>query len=120
MVGIAKEIVVLMCVPILLVVAWIQWTRSDPTNLPSWRNGLALAALVILSFTSVFALVLDTPILLHADASRLTDVQRAVYLVFHPVELGAILLAIALKGRVRLEAIFAGVLMLVCWPGGYV
>ena len=39
----------LTAVPILLILAWKGWVRAVRLERPSWRNGLALSALVILS-----------------------------------------------------------------------
>jgi hypothetical protein len=51
------------------------------------------------------------------DVSVLTEIMLTLS---RPLDIAAIVLATALKGGSRVEALFAGLLMLAGWPIGYV
>ncbi len=80
---------------------------------------MALIALLIMLLNWAVAVLLLTPELLHVDTSSLISVKPIAYILSRPLDIIAIVLAFALKGRARLEVILASVLMLACWPGGY-
>jgi hypothetical protein len=114
-----KEAIALLLVPIILFLAWRNWTRTTRPSVPPWRNGLAVIALLILSMNWAVALVIDAPELLHHHVSWLTDLKWIVYYLSRPLNLAAILLALSLKSVSRLEAILAALVMFASWPGGY-
>src|SRR5215472_9453652 len=117
--AILREIGALLCVPVLLFIAWREWVRSVRALLPAWRNGIALTGLLIISLTWVVAVLIDAPELLHTSASLSTDVKWVIYLLVHPVGTAALIFAFALKREARLGAVVASMLLLTCWPGGY-
>jgi hypothetical protein len=119
MFGMAKEMAVLLCVPILLFVAWREWRQRDRECLPQWRNGIALTGLLIISIHWLVVVLLDAPELLHSHIPGFIDLKWIVYHLSQGLDVAAIVLLFALKRVARLEAILAGMLMLVCWPGGY-
>jgi hypothetical protein len=119
MFALVKEIAMLLGVPILLFVAWREWMKSDWESLPRWRNGIALTALLFILFNWLAAVLIDVPTLLHRDISAVFHVQWIIYSLSHIVDFIAIICAFALRNRTRYETILAGMLMLVCWPGGY-
>ena len=116
----AKEIGALVCVPIVLFIAWREWVIHVRTQLPPWCNGVALMALLIISLNWATAVLMDIPELFHRDASGLITEKWLAYSLSHPLGLAAVVFAFALKGRARFQAILASVLLLICWPGGYI
>jgi hypothetical protein len=117
-VAILKEIGTLVCVPVLLVIAWRDWIRNVRAVMPPWRNGIALTAVLILSVHWFIAMLLDAPELFHGHLA-LMSVEWASGFLAHPLDVAAVIFAFALKGRPRLEVILAGMFLLSCWPGGY-
>jgi hypothetical protein len=116
---IAKVIASLALVPVLLLIAWREWIHKERESLPGWRNGIALAAFVIISLNWLAAILLDGAEFLHLGSSSLIGIKWITFHASHFVSLAAILSAFALKRVARLEALLAGLLMLTCWPGGY-
>jgi hypothetical protein len=119
MFALIKEVAMLLGVPILLFIACREWMKSGRESLSQWRNSIALIALLFISLNWLAAVFIDLPILLHRDTSVLFHSQWVIYSLAHIVDLGAIICAFALRNSSRYETILAGILMLVCWPGGY-
>jgi 4-amino-4-deoxy-L-arabinose transferase-like glycosyltransferase len=116
--GNLQEIMALAVVPILLLIAWRSWAKDDRAELTAWRSGVGLTALLILSLNWGLALLADAPQLLDRHTLPL-NIKSVAYFLSFPLDIDAMVLAFALRGAARLEAIFAGMLLLVCWPGGY-
>lgn|ERR1700682_400736 len=122
MLGVIKEIGVLAVVPALLYLAWSGWARTVRADLPRWRNGIGLAVLLILSLSWAGAVFLYPTFahFLHYDPSGLISLKWVVFVLSHPVDLLALVLAVSLKRGPRVEAALAALIMVTCWPGGYV
>ncbi len=41
-------------VPVLVVLAYVRWAKETRRDLPHWRNGIALASMVIISADWLF------------------------------------------------------------------
>jgi hypothetical protein len=119
MFGVAKEVAVLILVPILLVVVWSAWLRSISAVLPFWRNGIVVVALLIISLHWMLAVAIDLTELLHHPPLVFADMTWVIYHLSRPLEVTALICVLALKDVARLEAALASLVMLVCWPGGY-
>lgn len=113
-----QQIMALVVVPILLVVAWRTWAKDDRSGMPSWRSGVGMTALLVLSLNWCLALVVDGPELLH-NQSLPSHIKSLVYVLSFPLDVDAIVLAFALRGAARLEVILAGCILMLCWSGGY-
>src|SRR5205085_5466954 len=110
LIAIAKEIGALIGVPVLLLLAWRAWVQDIRTQLPPWRNGIALTSLAIISLSWAAAILLDAPELLHKEASWLMTGKWVAYSLSHPLDIVAVILALALKREARLQAVLASML----------
>lgn len=120
MLAVLKEVGALICVPVLLYIAWREWVRNLRALLPPWRNGIVLTALLILSVNWVLAMLLDAPGLFRTHLQLLSDIGWGTYHLAHPIVIVAGMCAFALKHEARLVAVLASMLLLSCWPGGYI
>jgi hypothetical protein len=98
-------------VPVLLVLAYVGWEKATRRNLPHWRNGIALASMVIISTDWVFQTVLWVIYSLHHESPRLSN---AVWVQVHlDIYYGVVALPFAffLKGAPRFLLIAAWFLL---------
>lgn len=98
-------------VPTVVLFAWRSWLGGGRAGLPPWRNGLGLAALLLVSLSWSLAALTVIPGL--ADL-RIIDSSWSLDLS-PPLGMVAALLAFALKGASRFLAVLAGLLMVVFW-----
>lgn len=119
MFAIAKEVAVLILVPILLFFVWSAWLKTIRALLPSWRNGIVFIALLIISLHWMLAIAIDSTELLHSSPLLFANMRWVIYHLSQPLEVAALTLALALKDVARFEAALASLIMLVCWRGGY-
>lgn len=101
-------IITLIGVPVLLVLAYRGWVRRTRPNLPHWRNGLGLTALVLVALSWIwYALgvcglrLLETVLFL----------ELSVLAVFCTAL--SMLLALAWRGSSRLQTVGASLLLVV-------
>jgi len=120
MVYIVVSWVGLATVPILASLAWNGWARRLRGELPAWRNGLCLSALLLLSLNWAGAAVLEVPVFLIPQISRSAGLFDVMLSLSHPLDVVVIVLAFALRHVPRVLAVVAGLLMLVSWPLMYV
>jgi hypothetical protein len=113
---ILKVVIALAGAPAVLVIVWSVWLKKVRSALPAWRNGLGLAAMLVLSLNWIASALLE--LLEHRDTFALADLRWITFQLAHPLDAVAVLLAVALKGEARVGAILAA-LMMTCWPGGY-
>ena|ERR1700739_496581 len=100
-------------VSILLVLAFIGWAKLVRRHLPHWRNGIALAAMVIISADWLFQTLLWVIPLPDHESPRLSN---AVWVQMHfDIYYGAVALpfALFLKGAPRLLVIAAWFLLMI-------
>ena len=107
----------LVLVPITLIFAWRKWITAVRADLPPWRNAACCVALILLSLNWCGAACLAFLVWARQDVSVLTEMMLTLS---RPLEIVAIVLATALRGGSRVEALFAGLLMFAGWPIGYV
>jgi hypothetical protein len=117
--GLIQEIVALLCVPILTGTAWVGWAKNGRTEMPPWRNGFALTGLLFITMNWLVAVLVSAQDLSHHYLPGVDSVAWTAYLLSHPLSVVAVICALAPKRRVRIEAVIAGLLMLLCWPVGY-
>lgn len=117
---IVVSLVGLLGVPILLFLAWRGWTRMLRAELPPWRNGLCISALLLLSFNWLGAAALELPVFLNPRMPRPAGFTEVMLTLSHPIGLVVVLLAFALRRVPRVQAVVAALLMLMSWPLGYV
>lgn len=101
-------------VAILLFFAWWGWARRVRRELPPWRNGLAVSALLLLSLDWLVTAFSEVPVLL--GMARSTALTGDMLMVHPFLFLSGILLAFALRGAPRVRTLLAALLMLVSWP----
>lgn len=106
----------LLIAPILLVIAWRRWLVTVRATLPAWRNGLGLAALLIVSLNWAVAALVEIWALLPYGTPRLAEFTWMVFHLWHPLVISAVVLGLALKGRPRVLMMMAGLLMFMSWP----
>ena len=106
----------LVSVPILLFLAWRGWAKSVRAELPPWRNGVCISALLLLSLNWLGAAVLEVPMFVNPRIPRPTGLMEAMLTLSHPFGIVVILLTFALRRVPRVQAFLAGLLMLVSWP----
>jgi hypothetical protein len=85
-------------------------------DLPPWRNGLALAALVILSLNWT-ASALST--FLSYQPTGVLDLTEVMLSLSKPLDIVVAVLAIALKRTPRVLVLLAVLAMFIFWPVGY-
>jgi hypothetical protein len=110
----------LIVVAILLFLASKGWIKGLRRELPPWRNALGVSALLLLLVNWIATAALEAPILVIPRNPRHAGLMEAMLTLSHPLGLVVVMLAVALKSIPRIQAIFAALLMLVCWPLGYV
>lgn len=120
MFGFVVSLVGLVSVPILLFFAWRGWATGVRAELPPWRNGVCISALLLLSLNWVGAAVLEAPVFVRPQISRPAGLLLAMFTLSHSLDVVVIMLALALRRVPRVQAVLAGLLMLVSWPLGYV
>ena|SRR5215467_6155804 len=105
------DLVCCVAVLILLVLAFIGWTKLIRRHLPHWRNGIALASMVIIAADWLFQTLLWVIPLPDHESPRLSS---AVWMQMHfDIYYGAVALPLALflKGAPRLLLIAAWFLL---------
>jgi hypothetical protein len=117
---IVLSIVGLVSVPILLFLAWRGWTKGVRAELPPWRNGLCISALLLLSLNWLGTAVLEAPVFVNPRMLRSAGLMEGMLTLWHPLSLFVVLLAFALRRVPRIQAVLGGVLLLASWPLGYV
>jgi len=117
---IVLSLVGLVAVPILLFLAWRGWTKGVRAELPPWRNGLCILALLLLSLNWLGAAVLEAPVFVNPQMSRSAGLMEAMLTLSHPLGVVVVVFAFALRRVPRIQAVLAGVLLLVSWPLSYV
>ena len=106
----------------MLVLIGTGWVRNLRHRMPQWRNGLALASLVIISWQwGYLAVVLGTAYVGFASAGHATwiDWDPTYDLFLKKTDLVATVLALALKRAPRIQMIGVSVLMFLTGPSGY-
>jgi hypothetical protein len=117
---IVASVLMLASASLLLLFAWKAWITRVRSELPQWRNALAWVALLLLSLNWCGAAILAILLFWRHDMSGVTNLTEIMLTLSRPIVLVAIVFAVALKRGARAEAVFAGLLMLVGWPFGYV
>lgn len=110
----------LVSVPILVFLSWRGWTKSLRAELPAWRNGLCVSALLLLLLNWVTAAALEVPVFVSPRSARPADLMQVMLALSHPLSIVVIVLALAFRRSPRIEVIVAALLMLASWPLGYV
>jgi hypothetical protein len=96
-------------IPILTTLAYIRWTKVVRQELPQWRNGVGLTAIVIVSVNWLFQVLLWILSSISFDLTRFYNLDWFALQMY--TTLAATLLAITLKRAPRLQTIAAGLLM---------
>jgi hypothetical protein len=99
----------LLAVPVLIVLAYRAWAKAVRSELPAWRNGLGLGSIVLLSVSWLFFAALSILGSIRPGSTHFFDLEWTATL-FSCTEAAA-LLAIALRGASRIQAISAALLM---------
>ncbi len=120
MIRIVFSLTGLVCVPILALLAWNRWARVLRRELPGWRNGICIAALLLLSLHWTAVAALETSTLVAPHMQQLTSFMDAMLSISHGLSVAIVALAIALRGAARMETLIGALLMLFCWPAAYV
>jgi hypothetical protein len=104
---------------VLLFFCWRGYLRSVRANLPSWRNGICLSALILLPFLWIFSaavLAFDSS---HLPRYWIDNGMSFLLFSFHLLVLVFAGLGLFLRGMPRLQYFLAAILMLFSWPIGY-
>jgi len=96
-------------VPLFLALAYWTWVRGSRPELPSWRNGLGLSSLVMLSAAWLYYSILSGVLTVRPSLRPSHDPTSDILLYF--LCLAAGLLATALRGDSRLQGISAALCM---------
>ena len=120
MLRIVVGLVGLVSVPILLILAWRGWAKQVRAELPPWRNGLCISALFLLSLNWLGAAVLEVPVFVSPRMTRPAVLMEGMLTLSRLFCIIVIVLAFALRRVPRVQAVLAGLVMLVSWPLGYV
>src|SRR6266566_4309195 len=80
MISFPLALVCCVAVPVLLVLAFVGWAKATRRDLPHWRNGIALASMVIISADWLFQTVLWVIYSLNHESPRLSN---AVWVQMH-------------------------------------
>ena len=99
----------LCAVPILIILAYRAWVKVIRPELPTWRNGLGLASMVILSAAWLFYAVLPILGSIRPSLTRFFNLEWNAALFYS--SFAAALLAIALRGAPRTQVIAAALSM---------
>jgi hypothetical protein len=105
----------LLVAPVLLGIAWSGWLKTVRASLPPWRNGAALAALLLASLDWAAAALVHLSTLLVYDTQGVLGFKWLVFLLWSPLLILALLLALALRGAPRALTVAALFLMLLGW-----
>jgi hypothetical protein len=103
----------------LLAVACVGWAKQRPRPV-SWRNGLSVAALLLLSLNWLLCAVAQLPSMGRLFSLSSSDLTNAMFTLWRPLDLVVIALCFAMRGNPRIEIISAALLMLSSTPLGYV
>jgi hypothetical protein len=120
MIGIALSIVGLSIIPVLAVCACTGWVQSDRKELPTWRNALCTSAIVLLILNWLGIAILEIPAVVHPQYVRDPRLMEVMLTLSHPLSLFSLVFGFALRRNARLQVIVSAILLLVCWPLGYV
>ncbi len=102
--------------PVLILLSCRAWIKLVRATLPVWRNGLALAAIVLLSCNWLFAIVLLALASTGPTRIMFFNAEWMATLLYSAVA-GA-LLGCALRGTARTYMIAAALLMWAYWQSG--
>jgi hypothetical protein len=80
---------------------------------------LCASALLLLLLNWLGATILEVPVLINPQSTRPPDLMETMLTMSHSLSVAAIVLAFALRRLSRIQAVFAGLLMLVSWPLSY-
>jgi len=117
---ISTAVVTSTATPVLVGVALVSWRKRIRPGLPPWRNGVGLAAIVIISAFWLFQTTRWLLLLMNRELT-VPDGDWQEYEMFLPAFFvyPALLMACALKGDPRLLMIAAWVTVLFCGPFTY-
>lgn len=99
----------LFCVPLFSTLAYREWVKFIRAKLSNWRNGLGLASIVIV--WSIWLSAVALQILRSISPQSVGFVNLDWIAMFLYSTLAAALLALALRGTSRIQAVGAAVLM---------
>ncbi len=119
MVSIVLGLLGLVGAAILGCLAWIGWASKQQRELPRWRSALSFSALLLLSANWIAVAVLETPVFIRLQVTRSDALTEALLTLSHPISVLVILLSLALRSTPRIQAMLAGLLLLISWPLGY-
>jgi hypothetical protein len=101
-----------------LAAAWRYKLAKRSKALPSWRNAIGIAALLLLSTHWIAIAVLEVPIVF--GVHRPEVFEGVLLSLSHPLDACAAVLSLALSGGARNAALAGAILLLIGWPVGYV
>src|SRR5258706_13881857 len=107
-------------VPVMLFLAWNGWAKGVRAELPPWRNGLCILALLLLLLNWLGTAVLEAPVFVNPRTPRPADLMQVMLTLSHPLAIVALVFAFAFRRVSRVQTVVAALLMLVSWPIGYV
>jgi hypothetical protein len=120
MLRIVISLICFVTVPVLLFLAWKGWAKGVRAELPPWRNGLCISALLLLLLNWLGAAVLEVPVFVNPRMPRPADLMQVMLTLSHPLGIVVLVLAFAFRRVSRVQTVVAALLMLVSWPLGYV
>src|SRR5262250_1945981 len=103
MLRVAVGLIGLAGVPVLLVLAWRGWAKHIRTELPPWRNGLCISALLLLSVNWLGVAALEVPVLVNSRLKRPTDLIEGMLTLSHLLSVIVVILALALRRVPRIQ-----------------
>src|SRR6185312_7374142 len=107
-----------LAVPVLLALAYREWAARIRRELPPWRNGLCLGALLLLVINWAGDAVSGIAFLTRSQLPNLQLLNESTLTVSHWLSALVILLSLAFRRSSRIQAVVAGLLMLIFWPLG--
>jgi hypothetical protein len=90
------------------------------TVLAAWRNALRISALLLLFLNWLGAVILEVSVFVNPPMTRPVGLMEGMLTLSHVLCAIVIVLAFAFRRAPRIQAVRAGLLMLVSWPLGYV
>ncbi len=120
MLRIITSLVALGVAPVLLFLAWRGWAERIRKELPPWRNGFCISALLLLSLNLLGTVILELPVLVGFRTMGPLGLMEGMLTLSHTLSCIVIVLALSFRGAPRVLVIVAGLLMLFSWPVGYV
>ena len=114
-----SQLVGLFAVPVFLYMAWRNWISNIGTIVPLWSKAVGSTALLLLSVHWIAIALLEGAVLLNRGIPVSLSLRDGMICLSHPLDVSVIALSVALKAT-RIETIVASLLMLMCWPLGYV